>query len=105
MQRRWNNFRWTVSSPVARIASDLRRMGYEPTNRDSPFSEQGKLWSKGYEVVCDDTAIVIRAGEETNEIDFLAEDETVYRYRSSNNVKLPGGFISSYEWGDDGEIY
>jgi len=82
------------------LSNDLREMGYEPTNRDSPFSEQGKLWSKGYEIVCDHTAIVIRTTDRQH-VEIPDPYDEVHRYRRSRKVKLPGGHISSYDWGDD----
>lgn len=82
------------------LSDDLKDMGYEPTNRESPFDDAGKLWSKGYEVVCDETGIVIRKGS-GNSFQGNGSEEEVYRYRNSERVKLAGGHVSSYEWGRD----
>lgn len=44
---------------MANLADDLKRMGYTPTDKESPFSEDGTLWTNGTELVCDETAIVL----------------------------------------------
>jgi hypothetical protein len=79
-------------------------MGYEPTGEESPFDEEGTLWTKGYELVCDKTGAVIRNDGSDNF--FRGErgrEEEVYRYQNSEKVKLIGGYTSSYEWGTDEE--
>jgi len=87
------------------LSTDLREMGYERTEKESPFDEDGILWSKGYEAICDQTGFVIREGENP----FRGERESserVYRYRNSNEVKLAGGYVSSYDWGrNDTKFY
>lgn len=88
------------------LSEDLRNMGYEPTDRESPFDESGSLWTKGYELVCDETGIVI--SNDDGGSSFRGERQTteeVYRYQNSDNVKLPGGYIGSYDWGHDGERF
>lgn len=102
MQKRWNEFTWQKPPQLGRLSSDLRKMGYEPTGRESPFDERGKLWTKGYELVCDYTAIVIRRDKRkpfTPKSEFMKDH--IYRYRNSNKVKMPGGYIGSYDWGQD----
>jgi hypothetical protein len=87
---------------MGELSKELRNMGYERTEQESPFDEDGELWSIGYEIVCDETGFVIRAGEDA----FIDEDkndneEKVYRYRHSDKVKLIGGYTGSYSWGTD----
>lgn len=84
------------------LASELERLGYEPTDRESPFDDDGDLWTNSYELVCDATGIVIRK-DGSAALEEEAE-ETVYRYRHTEKIKMPGGFVSSYDWGktDDG---
>jgi hypothetical protein len=89
------------------LSDDLDNLGYEPTDKESPFDEDGQLWTKGYELVCDETGAVIR--KDTNS-DFRYEgngrDEKVYRYQNSEKVKLPGGYTGSYDWGkEDNSFY
>lgn len=79
------------------LSDDLKAMGYEPTGRESPFDEGGLLWTKGYELVCDETGIVIRKSERRR---LDRNGDNTYRYRNSGKVKLPGGFVSNYDWGD-----
>jgi len=86
------------------LSDDLKNMGYEPTEKESPFDEDGRLWTKGYELVCDETGIVIRKDGDSSfrgERQSSSSKETVYRYRNSDKVKLPGGFTGSYDWGKD----
>jgi hypothetical protein len=93
------------------LSDDLRGMGYDPAGKESPFDENGSLWTKGYELVCDETGIVIRNDGDNPFRHKRAggtgmgheQDEKVYRYQNSNKVKLIGGYISSYQWGTDEE--
>jgi len=84
---------------MGRLSEDLRDMGFMPTGEESPVDESGTLWSKGHEIVCDETGVVIDGkhhgspdtdGRETN------NGEVVYRYRNSNRVKLIGGYVRPY---------
>jgi hypothetical protein len=90
------------------LSSDLRSLGYERTEQQSPFDDDGTLWTKGFEAVCDETGFVIRDSDSSFQLNGDTEDdETVYRYKYSENVKLPGGYTGSYSWGetDDGFLY
>lgn len=80
------------------LATELRDMGYERTERESPFDEQGELWTNSFELVCDETGIVIRKdGGAPDDADEM--ERTIYRYRNSEEVKLIGGHMSNYDWG------
>lgn len=94
-------------------------MGFDRTERESPFVEGGSLWSNSYELVCDETAYVIRSGEDfipkENDVQEEADEDSEKqvaelssdepRYRNSKKVILPGGNQYAYEWGsDDGEF-
>lgn len=87
------------------LSDDLRNMGYEPTGRESPFDEEGELWTKGYELVCDETGFVIRKDNSRSVREYEPTDEKVYKYRNSKRVKLLGGYLSSYEWGYDDDRF
>jgi hypothetical protein len=92
------------------LSDDLKGMGYEPTEKESPFDENGRLWTKGYELVCDETGIVIDKDHGASGSSFRGErqsSEKTYRYRNSGKVKLIGGFLGNYEWGEteDGFVY
>lgn len=54
---------------MGRLADDLRETGYERTEKQSPFHDSGELWTNSYELVCDETAIVIRKDEPQRSID------------------------------------
>jgi hypothetical protein len=85
------------------LSRDLRDLGYSRTERESPFDEDGELWTKGYELVCDQTGTVIR-NDDTNKFEYrdeYTEDDEVYRYQNSGRVKLCGGYTGSYSWGRD----
>jgi hypothetical protein len=87
---------------MGELSSNLRSLGYEITEKESPFVEEGgRLWTKGHELVCDETGRVIRKGD--NDTTFLHERDNsrVFRYDNSENVKLIGGYSGSYEWGED----
>ena len=84
-------------------STELREDGYERTDRESPFEEDGCLWANSYELVCDKTGFVIRksGGPDSHH----SNGEKTYRYRNSDNVKLYGGYVSSYDWGkEEGEF-
>ena len=88
------------------LSDDLEGLGYERTEKESPFDEDGTLWTKGYELVCDQTGIVIRKDSGSS---FRGERQNpskkVYRYHNSNKVRMPGGYVGSYDWGHDGERF
>lgn len=85
------------------LSSDLKSLGYSRTEKESPFDDAGTLWTKGYELVCDETGIVIRkdSGSSFRGERQPSSSEKVYRYRNSQKIKLPGGFVGSYDWGRD----
>jgi hypothetical protein len=95
------------------LSDDLRDMGFMPTGEESPVDEDGQLWSKGHEIICGKTGVIIDGNhhddediEENEEIETRC-GERVYRYRNSGRVKLVGGYTGSYDWGnsDDGFTY
>jgi len=93
---------------MGRLSEDLRDMGFMPTGEESPVDESGTLWSKGHEIVCDETGVVIDGGHHVSEESDDQETrcgQVVYRYRNSNRVKLVGGFTGSYNWGHDGSRF
>ena len=81
------------------LSSDLRKMGFERTERESPFHEYGVLWANSFELVCDETGIVIRCGEDMRDkMRAVAElSEPTPRYTHSKRVILPGGFSQAYD--------
>jgi hypothetical protein len=82
------------------LSGDLKHLGYSPTEKESPFDENGTLWTKGYELVCDETGIVIRKdGGSSFRGERQHSSDEIYRYQNSGKVKLAGGHTSSYEWG------
>ena len=90
------------SPSMGTLSRDLKKLGYARTERESPFDDEGILWSKGYELVCDETAIVIRTDSSRRTKDIRADDdESTYRYYNSEKVRMPGGYVSSYSWGRD----
>lgn len=93
---------------MGRLSEDLRDMGFTPTGKESPVDEDGTLWSKGHEIVCDETAVVIDGNhhvpEEHDEVE-TNRGRVVYRYRNSENVKMPGGYTGSYDWGKRDERF
>lgn len=87
---------------MGRLSRELYNAGFTPTDRESPIDEDGELWSNGHEVVCDETGVVIDGNHHGDSPEGV---EKVFRYRNSERVMLPGGYVSSYEWGeDDGEF-
>lgn len=88
------------------LSKELRDLGYERTERESPFDESGELWTNSYELVCDATGFVIRKDSSKQSVSPQSKngsEEKVYTYRNSEKVKLYGGYVSSYDWGDDDE--
>jgi len=91
------------------LEKELRSLGYERTERESPFHEEGMLWTNSFELVCDKTAAVIRKEEPTSteeKRDDSWPDGDRHSYQSSDTTKMAGGYIGSYEWGhnEDGRF-
>lgn len=85
------------------LARELRDLGYERTERESPFHDDGTLWTNSYELVCDRTGAVIRKNSSGDRTETSDEREAIHRYRNSDEVKLYGGYVSSHDWGSDGD--
>lgn len=86
---------------MGHLSNTLREMGFVPTGEESPVSDDGRLWSKHGERVCDETGIVIDGNHHVDD----DNEKSIYRYRSSNRVKMPGGYVGSYDWGHDGDRF
>lgn len=86
------------------LAKELRSLGYERTERESPFDEEGQLWSNSFELVCDKTGAVIRKEESQytpDEHEGSWPDDDRHSYSESGLMKMAGGYIGSYDWGHD----
>lgn len=57
------------------LSRELRDMGYEQTEQESPFIDGGMLWTNSYELVCDKTAIVIRKDNSREDTVHVSDDE------------------------------
>lgn len=79
---------------MSALSDDLRKLGYEPTDRESPFDEDGRLWSNGSELVCDETAIVVDGDHRGGDGERDQRDR--FRYPNSRRVRMIGGFFSVY---------
>lgn len=78
------------------LSRDLKNLGYERTEKESPFHDDGTLWTNGVELVCDETAIIIdEQSPEVNGGDD-AGDRDYFRYPNSDNVRMNGGFFRPY---------
>lgn len=84
------------------LAHELLDNGYEPTERSSPFAEDGRLWTNSYELVCDKTGAVIRKDEVRRTSSINGDDGWPEHNRhtySTDIIKLAGGYTGSYDWG------
>jgi len=81
---------------MSKLAKDLRKEGYNPTNGDSPFAENGKLWYNSYEVVCDETGMVLDGDVFRRSKN--STDNSRETYYNSGKVRLYGGFEEAYDW-------
>lgn len=82
------------------LSESLREMRFVPTGEESPVSEDGELWSKGHELVCDETGTVIDGDhheppEKSDNME-TQNGKIIYRYYNSNRVRMPGGYVSTY---------
>jgi hypothetical protein len=82
------------------LSRDLKDLGYSRTEKESPFDDDGTLWTKGFELVCDETGIVIRKDGSSFRRRKSTSEQKVYRYQNSEKVKLAGGHVSNYLEGD-----
>jgi len=80
---------------MGRLSDDLKEMGYEPTDKDSPFDERGRLWTNGVELVCDETAIVIDGEYRDGGDD--AGDREYFRYPNAGKMRMIGGLMYNYK--------
>lgn len=90
------------------LSGDLKSMGFLPTGEESPVSESGELWTNGHEIICSATGTVIDGNHnppEAQDDTEIRNDRQVFRYKNSGKVKLNGGFIGAYHWGDDNRPY
>jgi len=88
------------------LARELRSLGYERTEQESPFDEDGTLWTNSFELVCDKTAEVIRKDESRDTVERQQDRDSWpegdrHTYRRSNRTKLAGGYVGAYNWGTD----
>jgi len=88
---------------MSALSADLYEMGYERTERESPFEDGGTLWSDGTELVCDKTGFVIRTTE--NYTPQEEKDWEYFRYPNSKKIRMVGGFFGSYDWGYDEDTF
>lgn len=85
-------------NPLARA---LKRDGYERTERESPFHEDGTLWTNSYELVCDKTAGVIRKDSSRESDEGNERVVERHEYYNSKQTRMMGGYVSAYDWGHD----
>jgi len=85
---------------MSSLSKELYNNGYNKTEQESPFHDNGTLWKNSHEIVCDETGIVIRNPEEYTLKQNNSENKRVPRYENSENVILPGGMQHAYQWGD-----
>jgi|APHM01.1.fsa_nt_gi hypothetical protein len=94
---------------MGRLSDDLKEMGFVTTGEESPIDEDGTIWRKGVEAVCDETGTVIDGNHfSTNPDDKeMHHGKPVSKYRNSERVKLMGGYLGNFDWGerDDGFRY
>lgn len=83
----------------------LKELGYERTEKASPFHDDGQLWTDGVELVCDETAIVIDDSMRISGGDDDTGNRDYFRYPNSEIVRMPGGFFGSYDWGYDEDSF
>lgn len=82
------------------LSDDLQNMGYETTDKESPFHDDGILWTNGTELVCDETGAVIR-GNDNAEYTRENEKRQYHEYPNSERIRMNGGYFSKYDWGYD----
>jgi hypothetical protein len=91
------------------LEKELKSLGYERTEQESPFDEDGELWTNSFEFVCDKTLIVYRKGEtkstKKQDTDSWPKGDR-HSYQNSDTTKMVGGYIRPYEWGhnEDGRF-
>jgi len=92
---------------MGELANSLKREGFERTERESPFHDDGTLWANSHELVCDETGIVVSSDDELKNEEKSIAELAAGRPRYSNSRKpiLPGGFSAAYHWGSDGDEF
>jgi hypothetical protein len=87
---------------MGRLSDDLQEMGFTTTGEESPIDENGTVYRKGIEAVCDETGVVIDGNHFQEENDNSNER---HEYRNSGKVKLFGAYLGNFDWGDDGDRF
>jgi hypothetical protein len=85
------------------LAKEFRSLGYERTEKESPFDEDGTLWTNSYELVCDKTGLVIRKDVSKNSnknYDTSWPQKERHEYQNSERTKMAGGYIRPYAESD-----
>jgi hypothetical protein len=83
------------------LARELRDSGYERTERESPFHDDGTLWTNSYELICDRTLSVIRKNHNKRVITYdtdWRDDFERHEYYNSEKTRMMGGYFSAYDW-------
>jgi hypothetical protein len=84
------------------LARELRELGYERTERESPFHDDGTLWTNSYELICDKTCSVIRKDnsnqQSVSKQPDWREDFERHEYYGSEKTRMMGGYVSAYDW-------
>jgi hypothetical protein len=74
---------------------NLRSNGYDPTDTECSFCEEGELWVNSFELVCDNCGGVVRKGE-SEYSDFRNSRDNLPTYNGSGKVVLPGAHCSTH---------
>jgi hypothetical protein len=75
--------------------NNLRSNGYDPTDTECSFCEEGELWVNSFELVCDNCGGVVRKGE-SEYSDFRNSRDDLPTYNGSGKVVLPGAYCSTH---------
>lgn len=91
---------------MARLSSDLRDMGMEPSDGECPECGEGQLWNNSHEQVCDECAAVVDKDDSYSEeygswFEYFQDNRDEYTYDESERKKCIGAFLGSYEWGPE----
>ena len=74
--------------------------GFVNTGEECHHCEDGTIWKGNNEGICDNCYVTLHGHKKNEKRSNSWLDGDRPRYPGSNKVKLAGGFLKPYEWGE-----
>ena len=101
----------TATPSPGPLADNLAKDGYQRTDSTCPDcdeDDEGLMWYSQNMLVCDTCSYSVdleaRRSSIKTESPWERYDENPPRYHNSGRVRMPGGFLSAYDWVSSDDI-